>query len=506
ANVNDAPTVTGAIAAQTATEGVAFAFTVPAGFFTDVDAGDSLTYTATLTSAGLLPAWLSFDPTTQTLSGTPGDGDGGTLAIRITATDGALASVSADFQLVVNNVNTPPFLVTPIADQSIQEDSAFSFSIPPTSFGDSDVGDRLTYSVTQESGAPLPSWLGFEPTTRTLSGTPTNAEVGSLTLIVTATDSATQAISDTVVLTVTNVNDAPTLVSPIADQTPTIDTPFTLTLPPTTFNDIDGGDSLSYSVSRSDGGTLPSWLNFDSASLTLSGTPTSNDIGTVSIQIIATDLAGTSSSDSFDVTIAPIVNTPPIVANALPDQSATEGTPFSFAIAPTSFTDPDVGDRLTYTARQANGNALPNWLIFNPITVSFEGTPLRGDVASLTIEVTATDTGFNQVNDQFDLVVAGFNARPVVIPSRSSIAYASTIGSVAIDPALTLADSDSTTFSAATVTIVGFVSGQDTLTFVSSPGSPITGAFAADTGILSLTGVARSRLTKPPCAPSPIKH
>ena len=48
--VNDAPTVANAIADQNATQGSAFSFQFAANTFNDVDVGDTLTYTATLSN------------------------------------------------------------------------------------------------------------------------------------------------------------------------------------------------------------------------------------------------------------------------------------------------------------------------------------------------------------------------------------------------------------------------------------------------------------------------
>ena len=62
----------------------------------------------------------------------------------------------------------------------------------------------------------LPSWLSFNASTRTFSGTPLNANVGAIDVKVTATDSGSAAISDTFSITVTNTNDAPSVVNAIA--------------------------------------------------------------------------------------------------------------------------------------------------------------------------------------------------------------------------------------------------------------------------------------------------
>ncbi|MGY3290058.1 VCBS repeat-containing protein [Bradyrhizobium sp. LM3.6] len=64
---NDAPVLAIQTGSQAATVSSAFSLTLPAGTFTDVDAGDALTYAAT----SALPAWLTFDAQTRTFSGTP---------------------------------------------------------------------------------------------------------------------------------------------------------------------------------------------------------------------------------------------------------------------------------------------------------------------------------------------------------------------------------------------------------------------------------------------------
>ena len=64
--------------------------------------------------------------------------------------------------------------------------------------------------------------------------------------------------------TLTNLNDAPVVVDAISDVSTSEDAPFSLMVPVGTFNDVDAGDSLTYSATLADGTPLPSWLKFDS--------------------------------------------------------------------------------------------------------------------------------------------------------------------------------------------------------------------------------------------------
>jgi Ca2+-binding RTX toxin-like protein len=102
-NINDAPTLAIGLADHMATEDFPFTYAIPAGSFTDIDAGDALTYTATLGSGAALPSWLGFDAATQTFSGTPTSTAAALLNVRVTATDNAGASVSDDFVLDIAN-------------------------------------------------------------------------------------------------------------------------------------------------------------------------------------------------------------------------------------------------------------------------------------------------------------------------------------------------------------------------------------------------------------------
>jgi Ca2+-binding RTX toxin-like protein len=98
---NDAPVVTQSIANQSGREGQAFSFALPAGVFADVDQGDVLTYSLSLANGAPLPSWLSFDPATRMMTGTPGGSDAAELSLKVTATDQAGLGVSTVFGLSI---------------------------------------------------------------------------------------------------------------------------------------------------------------------------------------------------------------------------------------------------------------------------------------------------------------------------------------------------------------------------------------------------------------------
>jgi Ca2+-binding RTX toxin-like protein len=412
-NTNDAPSVAHPLADQSATEDATWSFAVPANTFTDIDTGDTLSYSATLANGSTLPAWLSFNAVTGVFSGTPQNGDVGTANVKVIATDAAGASVSSAFVITVVNTNDAPTLAQQLANQSVNEDSPWAFVVPANTFADVDVGDSLTYSATLRNGSALPSWLSFNSATRTFSGIPANADVGNISLKVSGTDVAGATASSTFSLVVINTNDAPTVAQTIANQTATEDAAWSFTVPSNTFADVDVGDSLTYAAALANGSALPSWLAFNAATRTFSGTPLNGNVGSVSVKVVATDIAGASANSTFTLTVAN-TNDAPTVEQAIANQSATEDLAWSFTVSANTFADVDVGDMLAYSAKLGDGSALPSWLTFNAATRTFSGTPLNSDVGNVSIKVFATDVAGASATSAFTLTVANTNDAPVV--------------------------------------------------------------------------------------------
>ncbi|BAY22455.1 hypothetical protein NIES2100_22180 [Calothrix sp. NIES-2100] len=303
--INTPPGVENSIVDQVVTEDNSFSFTFAETTFIEIDADDSLTYSATLADGNSLPNWLSFDPTTRTFRGTPTNDNVGNLNVKVTATDDSGVNISDIFAIAVENVNDAPIVENAIADQNAKQGDAFNFQIPTNTFTDIDAGDVLTYSATLENGNALPSWLTFNPTTRTFTGTPSNDNVGNLNVKVTAKDNSAANISDIFAIAVENVNDAPIVENAIADQTTTADVTFSFTFDANTFSDIDAGDNLTYSAKLKNGDNLPLWLKFNSVTRTFSGTPTKSDVGSLAIDVRATDNSGASVTDTFLLDVKP---------------------------------------------------------------------------------------------------------------------------------------------------------------------------------------------------------
>jgi uncharacterized delta-60 repeat protein len=146
----------------------------------------------------------------------------------------------------------------------------------------------------------------------------------------------------------------------------------------------------------------------------------------------ATDLTGSGSVNYTENFVAtryntspvalPGANCAPVVATALAPTAASPGRAFTYTVPNNTFSDPDLGDTLTYTATQPGNNPLPSWLTFNPTTRTFGGTPIDANVGPLSVQVIATDKGGLSVNSDFDIPV-GLAIVPTPIPGNDRSVY-----------------------------------------------------------------------------------
>ena len=86
----------------------------------------------------------------------------------------------------------PPVYNNQLANQSATVEQNFTYSFPVNTFSDPQK-QTLAYAANLQSGTGLPTWLKFNPSTRTFSGTPTKAE--TLSICVTATNTSGLSIS-----------------------------------------------------------------------------------------------------------------------------------------------------------------------------------------------------------------------------------------------------------------------------------------------------------------------
>ncbi len=279
------------------------------------------------------------------------------------------------------------------------EDQATSLGVNPAVFYDAD-GDALTLSALN-----LPDGLAYDSSTSTVSGSPTNAGVGTHTVTIKANDGNGGSANAYFTLAVTNTNDAPVVSNPPQEQTALVGNAFSMVLATDTFSDVDTGDTLTLSVPDA----LPDGLSFNSTTATFSGTPTWDAAGIHTVTVTADDGNGGSVDAAFELTVEH-PNYAPVVSNPPSDQTALVTQTFLYALAADTFTDANVQDQLTLTVAAP----LPDGLSFDSATATFSGTPTGAAVGSHTVSVTADDGNGGSVSAAFVLLVEHPNYPPAL--------------------------------------------------------------------------------------------
>ncbi|UKA05067.1 putative Ig domain-containing protein [Photobacterium damselae subsp. damselae] len=354
-----------AISKQTVIKGNAFRYAVKAS---DPE-GDTLTYR--LQNA---PAWLTIN----------GDGvieadakseELGLYTVQIVVNDGRLDKV-LNFQLdivvdPVPTINSNNFIA--------QTRQAFHGQIIAT-----DPNKKaLTYTL---SGAP--SWLVLDPKTGQLSGQPSIDDAGTTKFTVTVTNGNQEAKQE-FTLTVEDVNTAPVFES-IPPQSVIIDQTLTFVVKAT---DKDK-DPVTYGLKNA-----PSWLQIDPKSGAITGTPSTNDKGNITITITASD---GHKEASTSVLIHVVVDPTPVITTT-GEMQGTTGKAFNNKVVAT---DPNNKD-LTYSI---SGN--PSWLQLNPNNGVLSGTPGRDDSGDITVTITVSN-GEQQSSSTIKIQILDGNKAPV---------------------------------------------------------------------------------------------
>jgi len=273
--VNDPPEfTTNNFALGNAAVGALFSSSL-AGSATDID-GDPLSYSVL---SG--PAWLALDPAANppgtAVAGTPAIGDVGTNVFMILVQDPAALADTATVTVVVSpSPNLPPVWSSSSFVQAAASEDMLYSAVLGASASDPE-NDPLTYSIV--SG---PAWLSISnPATGALSGTPTQADIGTSTVTFAVADSFHPPVQATAMLEVLPTNDQPMFVNdPIVLGT-TETFPFSGTL---IGRAVDpDNDPLSYAIVSG-----PTWLNLTQNGV-LSGTPNAADVGTNTFTIEVTD-------------------------------------------------------------------------------------------------------------------------------------------------------------------------------------------------------------------------
>lgn len=387
--VNDAPTLspTQTIAA---TEDTVLNFNL--GLGSDIDA-DTLTYIIVSTPAqGSLSCTGG---TSRACTYTPDLNDNGSVTFTYKVNDGNADSNISTVTINISAVNDAPVLGATQA-VSTTEDTLVNFNLNSGSDVD---GDALTYEVLS---SPASGTLNCtQGSSRACSYTPANNFNGSTTFTYRVSDGNLSSITSTVTITVTAVNDAPTLASTQAVST-NEDTLLNFNL--AAGSDVEGS-TLSYQiVSTPDHGVLTCT---GGSSQACSFTPDLNYYGTTTFTYKTNDGALDSNIATVTITINPINDAPTVPSTQ--SVATNEDTAVSFELN----TGSDIeGSTLTYT--KLTDPASGTLVCTGGTSQNCTYTPVLDFIGSVSFTYRVSDGALNSNTATVTITVTNTNDSPVI--------------------------------------------------------------------------------------------
>jgi alpha-tubulin suppressor-like RCC1 family protein len=405
--VNDAPTLAAIASPQTTTEDTAATIALTAN---DIDgplacSSSYFAYTSSNVALVATSGAVTFGGTWPncTATVTPQANATGSSNLTFSLSDGALA-VSQTFQLSVVEGNDAP-TITSVANATMVEDG--SATIVSFSIADAESPLACPSSVTAISSntalAPASNLsISGSGTNCTLSVTPVANQNGVATITLTVADGGTPALTaqSSFQLTVSAVNDAPTI-STVTNQTTTRSVPVNgIGL---TIADIDSTLSCASSITRTSSNTA--LLSNTNISVTGSApncsvglVPSAGESGVVTVTLTVNDGSATANT-SFTLSV-----------NATP-------TKLAFAVQPTSSKVALGFNPLIAVRVQDNDGDLTTSGV--PVTLQLSSTP-----AGITLGGTLTATTVNGVATFGDLTVNAQSSGLVLLAQSSGLTSA----------------------------------------------------------------------------------
>ena len=347
----------------------------------------SLTGVTTTTSgASITPA--------GNFSWTPAANQTGSYNVTVTVTDGTGLTDSQNVAITVNTQPNMAPVLTTIGSKSVNELVLLEFNVTAT---DAD-GDSLRFSL--ETGAP--SGASINLTSGAFTWTPTEMQDGAPSITVQVSDGRGGAASETITVTVSEVNTAPVLdaITPKG-----VARPDTLTFTATASDD-DYREGTADTVAFSLTGVT---TTTSGASITPAGNfswmPAANQTGSYNVTVTVTD--GTGLTDSQNVAIT--VNTQPNMAPVLTtigSKSVNELVLLEFNV---TATDAD-GDSLRFSLE----TGAPSGASINLTSGAFTWTPTEMQDGAPSITVQVSDGRGGAASETITVTVSEVNTAPVL--------------------------------------------------------------------------------------------
>jgi alpha-tubulin suppressor-like RCC1 family protein len=324
-----------------------------------------------------------------------------TRTVRINSTDVGGLSYERSFVITVLNVNEAPTSLT-LNNAAISENAGANASVGAFSTTDPDAGDAFTYSLVTGDGDADNSLFQIVGGQLQAVGSLDFEAAPTRTVRVRSTDAGGLFVEQAFVITVQNINEAPTALT-LNNAAINEKAGANASVGSFSTTDPDAGDAFSYSLVSGAGDADNSLFQIAGGQLQAIGSLDFEAAPTRTVRVRSTDAGGLFVEQSFVITVLNVNEAPTAVT--LNNAAISENAGANASVGSFSTTDPDAGDAFTYSLVTGAGDADNS--LFQIVggqlqavgSLDFEAAPTR------TVRVRSTDAGGLFVEQAFVITV-----------------------------------------------------------------------------------------------------
>ena len=430
-DVNETPTEI-SLSATSIDENVAANTTIGTLSSTDLDAGNTFTYTLVAGSGDTDNASFSIDGTSLRISNSPNYEAKNSYSVRVRTTDQGSLSYEKAFTITINDLNEAPTDIS-LSGTSVDENLADNATVATITTTDIDAGDSFAYTLVAGDGDTDNGMFSISGNALKLTSSANFEVKSSYSLRIRTTDQGSLTYDKAFAITINDVNENPediTLSLSLVDENVAIGSLVGLL----SATDPDAGNTFTFSLVAGAGDTDNASFSINGNELLIEVSPDFETKSSYSVRVSVEDQGLLTFEKELAITISDVNEAPTDIS--LSALTIDENVAASTVVGAFSTTDPDAGEAFTYALVSGEGDTDNAAFTIVGTDLQINSSPDFEAKSSYSIRVQSTDIGSLTIEKAITINVNNVNEEPSAISLtgnsvNENVAENSVIGTLA---------------------------------------------------------------------------
>ncbi|MGL3001882.1 beta strand repeat-containing protein, partial [Flavobacterium sp. RSSB_23] len=430
-NVNEAPTDI-ALTTSAINENVAANSTVGSFSSTDVDSGNTFTYTLVAGAGSTDNASFNISGSNLRITASPDFETKSSYAVRIRTTDQGGLFFEKTFTITINDVNETPTDIA-LSAAAIDENVAANSTVGTLSSTDADSGNTFTYTLVAGTGSTDNASFNISGSNLRITASPDFETKSSYSIRIRTTDQGSLTFEKAFTITIndlSDINQAPTditLSAAAIDENVAANS----TVGALSTTDVDTS-SFTYALVAGTGDTDNAAFSISGSDLKITASPDFETKSSYSVRVSTFD--GTSTFEkAFTISINDVNEAPTDIA--LSAAAIDENVAANSTVGTLSSTDADSGNTFTYSLVAGTGSTDNASFNISGSNLRITTSPDFETKSSYSIRIRTTDQGSLTFEKAFTITINDLNEAPTDITLSAAaidenVAANSTVGTL----------------------------------------------------------------------------